>query len=82
MRDRNRDLLIGAAAAIGAIYLAADTKPVMPEVERGVKRVRVAAVEAAAERRELRFSGVTRAARHARLAFSIRPPAGFGRRPA
>jgi len=71
MRDRNRNLLIGAAAAIGAIYLAADTKPVMPEVERGIKRVRVAAVEAAAERRELRFSGVTRAARHARLAFSI-----------
>jgi len=33
--------------------------------------VRVAAVETAADHRELRFSGVTRAARRARLAFSI-----------
>lgn len=71
MQNRTRNLLIGAAAAIGAIYLAADTKPLTPEAERGVKRVRVAEVETAADHRELRFSGVTRAARHARLAFSI-----------
>lgn len=71
MKPRYRNLMIGAAAVAAAVYLAAESEPLASEVRRGLKRVRVARVEAASESRELRFSGVTRAARRARLSFSI-----------
>ncbi len=71
MLKRYRNLLIGLATVAGAIYLSADSEPLASDTGRAIKRVRAVEVEAATERRELRFSGVTRAARHARLAFSI-----------
>jgi RND family efflux transporter MFP subunit len=55
-----------------AIYLFADQEPVPAAAPKPVvKRVRVAAVESVTESRELRFSGTTRAARRARLAFAL-----------
>ncbi len=64
--------LIGLAAVILAIYLFADGETEIPESSgRAVKRVEVAAVEAARESRELAFSGTVRAARRARLAFAF-----------
>ncbi|MEE8526896.1 MAG: efflux RND transporter periplasmic adaptor subunit [Thermoanaerobaculia bacterium] len=55
-----------------AIYLFADQEPVPSAAPRSaVKRVRVAVVETVTDSRELRFSGTTRAARRARLAFSL-----------
>ncbi len=71
MLRRFRNLLISIAAVAGALYLAAGSEPLASSADRGVKRVRVAEVEAATERRELRFSGTTRAARHSRLSFSL-----------
>ncbi|MCP3958819.1 MAG: efflux RND transporter periplasmic adaptor subunit [bacterium] len=55
-----------------AIYLAADAEGPSAEPASGeaIKRVRVSKVEAARESRELSFSGTTRAARRARLAFN------------
>ncbi len=57
-----------------AAFLAAGASPVPArEAEEAevLKRVKVAVVEAARTSRELRFSGTTRAARRARLAFSL-----------
>lgn len=71
MLRRSRNLLISLAAVAGAIYLAAGSEPLASSAGAGVKRVRVAAVEAASEHRELRFSGTTRAVRRSRLSFSL-----------
>lgn len=71
MLKRSRILLVCFATLVSAIYLSADSEPLDRGAEHGAKRVRVAGVEATSDTRELRFSGVTRAARHARLAFSI-----------
>jgi RND family efflux transporter MFP subunit len=70
LKPRSRNLILSAAAVAAAIYLSADSETPTPEAPRPLKRVRVAAVEPASEHRELRFSGVTRAVRHARLSFS------------
>ncbi len=78
MNSQRRVLMtvIGIVTVGGAIYLAAGAEQTAESQleassESGWKRVKVAAVEAAREHRELRFSGVTRAARRARLAFAI-----------
>lgn len=71
LKPRSRNLMISAASVAAAVYFAAGSEPLASDVPRGMKRVRVAEVEAASDRRELHFSGVTRAARHARLSFSI-----------
>lgn len=71
LKPRSRILILSAAAVAAAIYLAADSEPLASDVRPGLKRVRAASVEAASEHRELRFSGVTRAALRARLSFSV-----------
>ena len=73
MSIKYRNLLIGAATFAGAFYLAAASETAMSAegADRGVKRVKVAEVTDAESRREMRFSGVTRAARRARLSFSL-----------
>ncbi|MDA8019994.1 MAG: efflux RND transporter periplasmic adaptor subunit [Thermoanaerobaculia bacterium] len=66
--------LLGAVAMlVGAIYLSADSQvdPADAQEAPTTKRVRVARVETASESRQLRFSGVTRAARRARLGFAV-----------
>lgn len=83
MIRRSRSLAI-ALAVLGAaaIYFLVDARRTpsgeSPSAARApdesaetLKRVKVAAVEVTRERRELRFSGTTRAARRARLAFSV-----------
>ncbi len=74
MIRRTKSLLLAAVALGTAFYLSADAERAQSGGDREpavrLKRVRVAAVEAARDRRELRFSGTTRAARRARLAFS------------
>jgi RND family efflux transporter MFP subunit len=76
--QRIKQPLIGLLAIGVAIYLFADGETEVhqgPDAAavsaRAVKRVKVAAVETARDRRELSFSGVVRSARRARLAFSI-----------
>lgn len=73
MSIRYRNLLIGAATFAGAFYLAAASETAMSAegADHGVKRVKVAEVTATESRREMRFSGVTRAARRARLSFAL-----------
>ena len=68
---KTRILIISALTVAGAIYLSADSEPLGSAATRGVKRVRVAQVEHATESRELRFSGVTRSERRARLSFAM-----------
>ena len=75
MIRRTRSLLLAFLTLGTALYLSADAERAQSDgSERSpavrLKRVRVAAVEIARDRRELRFSGTTRAARRARLAFS------------
>lgn len=74
MTPRHRILTLAVASLGAAIYLSAQSEI---GAETGVelrpsdttKRVEVATVEAASDVRQLRFSGVTRAQRRARLAF-------------
>lgn len=72
MTHKIKTLSIGLVTLFSAIYLAADSSE---EPTRSalvdIKRVRVAEVEAAEDRRQLTFSGVTRAARRARLGLPI-----------
>ncbi len=80
MYRRSKSLWLALLPLAAAIYLfadavrpsrgAADGDSAMP-AKVAVKRVRVAPVEAARESREVRFSGTTRAARRARLSFSV-----------
>ena len=72
MKPKTRILLLAAASLGAAIYLSAESET-DPEYQATVttKRVEVATVEAAADSRQLRFSGVTRAQRRARLAFPM-----------
>lgn len=69
---RLRTLVIALATLGGAIYLSA-SQSTDPEnsAERPPKRVVTGTVDTAADHRELRFSGVTRAADRARVAFSL-----------
>ncbi|MEM7355916.1 MAG: hypothetical protein AAF657_34185, partial [Acidobacteriota bacterium] len=62
-----------ALLALGfGIYISADAeRATSNEDVEHLKRVKVATVEVTTESRELRFSGVTRAARRARLSFLI-----------
>lgn len=74
MIRRYKGLLLATVTLGTAFYLSADAERGESDGSEGeslrLKRVRVAAVEAARDSRELRFSGTTRAARRARLAFS------------
>ncbi|MEM1181395.1 MAG: efflux RND transporter periplasmic adaptor subunit [Acidobacteriota bacterium] len=73
MSFKYRNLLIGAATFAGAFYIAAASEPALntEAADRSSKRVKVAEVSTAESRRDLRFSGVTRAAQRARLAFAL-----------
>lgn len=66
-------LLVAAATLAGAIYLSAESqiRTVDAQENPNVKRVRTAEVETASGSRQLRFSGVTRAAQRARLGFAV-----------
>lgn len=68
-----RNIVLLLALTLGAvIYLTADAEQEPTTALRtSLKRVKVTAVEHITEAQELRFSGVTRAARRARLAFSV-----------
>ncbi len=75
MIRRHKGLLLAFVTLGAAVYLSADAERAQGDGTRGessarLKRVRIAAVEATHDSRELRFSGTTRAARRARLAFS------------
>jgi RND family efflux transporter MFP subunit len=67
------DILIALvlAAAAGTYFAVDAANQPAAAAFSSVKKVRVAAVENAADPRELRFSGITRAAQRARLSFSI-----------
>lgn len=70
----HRKTLIGVLLGLGGVfYLTAGAQP--PEIEEPrpttAKRVRVAAVEAVRESREMRFSGTTRATKRARVALTV-----------
>ena len=70
---RHRNVLVAAATFGAAVYFAA---PSEPRVESGapsgvVKRVEVGEVTSSVAQRELRFSGVIRAADRARLGFAL-----------
>lgn len=68
MKSKIKTLGIGLAVLGGVIYLAADSGDgPAQKVSPHEKRVRVATVEATEDLRELQFSGITRAARRARL---------------
>lgn len=72
MSQSKKVLLLLIVTLGAAVFLLADSEDrasVVPDTE--LKRVKVAAVEQATEARELRFSGITRAARRARLSFSV-----------
>ncbi len=68
MIRRSRFLILATVAFLPACGEPPEDSVQPPAVP--LKRVEVAAVEEARERRELRFSGITRAARRAQLAFS------------
>ena len=70
---RHRNIVVAAGTLMAAVYLASPSEPrVESESPEGViKRVEVAPVVASSSERELRFSGVTRSAERARLAFSL-----------
>ncbi len=75
MIRRSKSLLLAVLTLGTAVYLSADAERAPGEDSRDesttrLKRVRVSAVEAARDQRELRFSGTARAAQRARLAFS------------
>lgn len=62
--------LLAALTLGSALYLSAQSQPpAEPAAAPQPKRVRVATVEIATTTRELRFSGITRAAQRARLGF-------------
>lgn len=68
---RTATVLLTAGLGLG-LYLFADAQTTTHEAPSStVKRVRVATVEPARDAREVRFSGVTRAVRRARLAFTL-----------
>ncbi len=74
MIRHHKTLVITLLTLAGAVYLSADAKRPRSTAEAAelvVKRVKVAPVEAAQDRRELRFSGITRAERRARLSFAF-----------
>lgn len=66
-----RSLFVVALLLGGAFYLAADSTPRDADPDDLVNRVLVGTVDTAEERRELRFSGVTRAEKHARVGFTV-----------
>ncbi|MEM8931650.1 MAG: efflux RND transporter periplasmic adaptor subunit [Acidobacteriota bacterium] len=66
-----RTILITVITLGGAIYLSASQSATPDDVDRPLKRVRVATVDQATEQRELSFSGVTRAVDRARLSFAL-----------
>ncbi len=74
MIRRHKSLLLAILTLGAAFYLSADAERAQGDgSEREplrLKRVRVTPVETTRDSRELRFSGTTRAARRARLAFS------------
>ena len=76
MTRRSKSLWIALLPLGAAIYLSADLeRPSRESAPKSsaetMKRVKVAAVEAAQDRREMRFSGTTRATHRARLSFSV-----------
>jgi RND family efflux transporter MFP subunit len=75
MIRRSKSLLLAALTLGTAVYLSAGAERAPGDDSRDpsamrLKHVRVAAVETARDQRELRFSGTTRAATRARLAFA------------
>ncbi len=62
-------LALGSMAA--AYFVVDGSSSAAAENSAHVKKVRVATVETASDPRQLRFSGITRAAQRARLAFSL-----------
>ncbi len=72
MKSNIKTLGIGLVVLVGGIFLLADSGdgPARKD-SHDRKRVRVAEVEAAAALREMQFSGITRAARRARLGLPI-----------
>lgn len=71
MKITSRLFLIALATVSAAMYLSADAQnPASETSESHLKIVELANVESAVEHRQLRFSGVTRAVRRARLSFS------------
>lgn len=72
MFEKYRHLWLGLLTVAGAVYLFADSQPLVASSnERAIKRVKVGTVETASSHRQLRFSGVTRAAQRARLSFAL-----------
>lgn len=72
MKLRPNIVIALALAAVGSVYFAVDgSSPEASGAAATAKKVRVAAVETASDPRELRFSGVTRAAQRARLSFAL-----------
>ncbi len=72
MKIQTRLLLIALPALAAAFLLSADSQENLPKApEPHSKLVAVAQVEPAVEHRRLRFSGVTRAVRRARLSFAL-----------
>lgn len=67
-----KTLAISLVTLLGVVYLAADSKQeIAPKAPVVGKRVRVAEVAAAANTRQLQFSGITRASRRARLGLPV-----------
>ena len=72
MKPSQKILLLSIVTAGAALYLGADSRQApQADANTAPKRVRVATVETASEARTLRFSGVTRAERRARVAFAV-----------
>lgn len=72
MLRRTTQALLPVALLGGALYLAAAEEATDNKaMNDNIKRVRVAAVESTSEHRTLTFSGVTRAARRADVAFTL-----------
>lgn len=72
MKPTSRFIVMTLAAVSSVIYLSADAQKTSPDDTAQLhKTVEVARVEQATAHRELRFSGVTRAAKRARLSFPL-----------
>lgn len=73
MKIRPHIAIALALAASAGAYFAVDTgnPPAAGPAASTVKKVRVATVETASDPRQLRFSGITRAAQRAKLSFSL-----------
>ncbi|MEM6794599.1 MAG: efflux RND transporter periplasmic adaptor subunit [Acidobacteriota bacterium] len=70
---KNPKAWIGLATLVGGLYLSAASQPETSQqsADSSAKRVRTGEVTVSAANREMRFSGVTRAAERARLSFAI-----------